>query len=939
MKRKILLSVFSIVLAVCCFALVACGDTDKASQNKDFVSFRKKIVTILKDNGVFVNDYDNLNVFAQKSSFVASASLLQASSVNRSIADIVIRQEYEVPSENYEFMLKQVFGMSLRMSLCLGDGISNYFSEKNFFDISVQLDANNYLKVTENGNVNTVWSYNDYNGKQFDKIDINFTSATDYSFTSKTIRPTTSQDEGDNIYWQGNSDKEFLMLEAGGAPQIVYTPNGQDFYATEDAKIVDECYEILGRDIFDVEEQEFTSLKPNAKYSFTEAQLNALSDKYFKDIQSTSAPQEKGIRYEEINGKQVAVEYSAVDAETVVTIPSDVQYISSGFRVYDWNGTVTSLVIPSSVKQVITSDGSEAKSIVDFYFTLFDDKKQTDRLFDNITVQQGSPLFKAGEGNLTLTDGRVVYVLDKPLTSFDLNVLAAVAVLSDNVTYSKVYKLNANEVTLKMSEYKAVLDKYQLDEMTDTLNKVFNRSSVSVINYVVDRQDTVRLDIALKTDLIFNVSSTLEFDRYNGANVCLVFTNATQNNLDVTVNIDRSAAPIYFQVEPKQPEHKFLPDDPSTWDEPEYVHEDSVHTTFNIGMEFDLYKAMYTDKITCDDKNSEIKGLPSTQGSKFDYLDVTLNDSCDAASVTLKEGAPANVTIPDRFYGIDVAGFNITSLCADLKTTVKVSNTLTLSITGVNGSGVVFNNPDFVLDYDGTYDELREKFYYYYTENPFTTYDVVFTAKCTDTTETLKVGWAYSAENPDNEEFFKWTATVDYNGKTLMYKINDYDGGKRLGYDDDNTAYFMYNKDSDIFIPVYFDPSEGVNRVNFPAGQDGSYTLYSLPFGESQATFTQNVDGRTYDLSVRYNVKRAEDESLHWPFCMEILTVTGTVNGQPIGNFMFDNYDGYDENKLVSNIVMFEIEEEGTPEFGHYEVKLDYFNNTLQVLTEPENKD
>lgn len=61
--KKVFTLLLAIILIVCCVALLACDpnndNVDKASQNAEFVSFRKKIVTILKDNGIFVNDLDN----------------------------------------------------------------------------------------------------------------------------------------------------------------------------------------------------------------------------------------------------------------------------------------------------------------------------------------------------------------------------------------------------------------------------------------------------------------------------------------------------------------------------------------------------------------------------------------------------------------------------------------------------------------------------------------------------------------------------------------------------------------------------------------------------------------------------------------------------------------------------------------------------------------
>ncbi|MCX4285863.1 MAG: hypothetical protein OSJ68_00970, partial [Clostridia bacterium] len=141
--KKVFTLLLAIILIVCCVALLACdpnnGNVDKASQNAEFVSFRKKIVTILKDNGIFVNDLDNKEAgIASASGMLSAADLLysdgDASDKIADIGAIMTKNEYlEEDSEGYDFALKQVYEIALKMSLCIGDGMLNYFDEKEFY--------------------------------------------------------------------------------------------------------------------------------------------------------------------------------------------------------------------------------------------------------------------------------------------------------------------------------------------------------------------------------------------------------------------------------------------------------------------------------------------------------------------------------------------------------------------------------------------------------------------------------------------------------------------------------------------------------------------------------------------------------------------------------------------------------------------------------------
>ncbi len=153
MKKKFLITILSLVcVIVCVFGLAACdggnnnngNNTDKSFQNAEFVSYRKKIVTIMKDNSIFVNDLDaNQNVKTRNQNTAVKTAAASTVAFNdktpsvSGIADIMVKQEYLADSDDFDFTIKQTFGITLGMSLCIGDGISYYFNETSFFDIAV----------------------------------------------------------------------------------------------------------------------------------------------------------------------------------------------------------------------------------------------------------------------------------------------------------------------------------------------------------------------------------------------------------------------------------------------------------------------------------------------------------------------------------------------------------------------------------------------------------------------------------------------------------------------------------------------------------------------------------------------------------------------------------------------------------------------------------
>lgn len=99
--------------------------------------------------------------------------------------------------------------------------------------------------------------------------------------------------------------------------------------------------------------------------------------------------------------------YYASEGETEVVIPSDVKYISEEFIVNDIDEKVTSLTIPSSVIEIVDSEG---KPETDWQYVRFILGRQNgETLFQNITVAQGSPLFKPTIGGAVEHWGLFVY--------------------------------------------------------------------------------------------------------------------------------------------------------------------------------------------------------------------------------------------------------------------------------------------------------------------------------------------------------------------------------------------------------------------------------------------------------------------------------------------------------------------------------------------------
>lgn len=425
----------SMLIAVVCMLLIATGlvacnptgkkDKDSASNNLEFVEYRQKVVAILKDNGIFVNDFDGVSGTrnAQRSRrkeikrenkqvFLDDETLLK---------NLLVKEEYKGSEEEFEFAVRQIYGTSLRMSLCVGDGITTYYNEDKFYGISARInDA--YFQVDKESDKSILRVYtpdNDPSYTVYDRIEVEYNSATDYSFVS-----IEWHGDGNVFYAYGNSQKGVFVVNTYG--DAMYSPNGRDFYVTTDKSVVDQCYDIIKNEV-PTSTDEYHALKNNVKYTLNNEQATALYDKYFKDIQIDVA-QKSGALFRQIGEYNVVEYYVATNLEKTVEIPYGTEYIYYNFLIEDKNNTVDTLVIPSTVKGVVQEqylddeigEWVEDPKIVSPELCEFEIGVDGERkALKNIIVEKGSPIFKEGSGHLFTKDEKLVYFVDKPLESID----------------------------------------------------------------------------------------------------------------------------------------------------------------------------------------------------------------------------------------------------------------------------------------------------------------------------------------------------------------------------------------------------------------------------------------------------------------------------------------------------------------------------------------
>lgn len=904
--KKVSIILCALLLALCCIFLIACdpdgSNFDKASQNKEFVSFRKKIVTILKDNDIFVNDLDKSAAKSGGGSEYAQATSLYAdggkSAIDK-VAEIMMKDGCK-SNEDYDFALKQIYTIALQMSICVGDGMLNYFDEKEFFNIPVYFPDMDIV-ITENGNKTCMYGYQKTsdNVEHIQKIEVVFNAENDYCFT--VTEPTgdwmVTGDTADSVYFYGDSNKRFLMLRSGY--EAIYASNGEDFYQTTDKKTLEDCLDALGSDVFEYDVAEYRKIKDNVKHTFSSGQVSSLMDKYFKDVQSSTENRPSEFMYENFGGKNVLIGYYAGEGESEVVIPSNVKYIYERFSIEDIQGSVKTLTVPASVTAIIDDNGNTQTDASYVNFALH--KQEGEALLQNITVAQGSPLFKSGSGHLTTTDGSVLYALDKSDGELNLDVIMRAKMQSDTgAKYRNIYKINSNTVSIDSNDVQRVVEKYECDEETvyNQLRKVFNASSFSTYNLAVSSDQSsdrdgngfaaLRLALTLKSDVTVNV----QFQNADGDSLYLEvgLTNNSSVKRNVTVNVTGFSHHTVLNVGPLQP---YV----DKGEMPEYKSDPTINTIFNLDVLQIYFDGLCPkDSIQRDINNSRVN-FKSDGADAYRYFDVLGETGSDPFIILYVTKDVRNndvIIIPDKLFGINVRqayvdvsaviGKTVTVILPDLQREFdRVS-----FYNSADEHSVMLENSDFVISADGGLELLKSRIEDYGSDSE---YSISITLSSNGENVLYQTGGEYGG-GPIDDETEMYLRIDGQNTPILLSKRN---GAVLLQNCEANTAYFAIPAEYEFesvnykeFVNVYVD-EQGNLRCDYDDALEGNYfILVSYPIGQSDIEAEMRNPFENFMLTVTFSSEVREGKTY---FDATIASFDLSNGGQDkVGDCIFDAF-------------------------------------------------
>lgn len=912
--KKVSIILCALLLALCCIFLIACdpdgSNFDKASQNKEFVSFRKKIVTILKDNDIFVNDLDKSVAKSGGGSEYAQATSLYAdggkSAIDK-VAEIMMKDGYK-SNEDYDFALKQIYTIALQMSICVGDGMLNYFDEKEFFNIPVYFPDMDIV-ITENGNKTCMYGYQKTSDsvEHIQKIEVVFNAENDYYFT--VTEPTgdwmVTGDTADSVYFYGDSNKRFLMLRSGY--EAIYASNGEDFYQTTDKKTLEDCLDALGSDVFEYDVAEYRKIKDNVKHTFTSEQVSALMDKYFKDVQSSTENRPSEFMYENFGGKNVLIGYYAGEGESEVVIPSNVKYISERFSIEDIQGSVKTLTVPASVTAIIDDNGNTQTDASYVNFALH--RQEGEVLLQNITVAQGSSLFKSGSGHLRLKNGVCIYAVDKAGESLDWDVLMRARMQSNgDVQYRNIFTVNSDAFRVSNADITRLEREYEIpeDEVMQTMQKVMSSSQFTKYDISVSCADAdlpggdpnegafavLSLAIELKSDVTINVTYD-KMQPQDSAHCLVDLTNKSQTVRNVTVNTAGFAYQTYLCVRPAQPSA-------DKGEEPQFVPNDKIQTAFNLDVSQLYYDGLCYGRLMRDVQNSQVN-FDKKQDAEYPYFKITNANTnpnhselyCDVGITgNVRDGE--NITVPSKLFGLPVRR-------VDLDVSALTGKNVTIALPNLDETDLQVDfynsdeNQDVVLKNDGVVitcpNGMQKLVSGMSTHDSDGNYAISITLRADGKTQSFQTGWEYG-DGPIDDATEMYLRIDGQNTPILLSKRN---GAMLLQNCEANTAYFAIPAEYEFesvnykeFVNVYVD-EQGNLRCDYDDALEGNYfILVSYPIGQSDIEAEMRDPFENFMLTVTFSSEVREGKTY---FDATIASFDLSNGGQDkVGDCIFDAF-------------------------------------------------
>ncbi|MDE6614867.1 MAG: hypothetical protein K2K24_05095, partial [Clostridia bacterium] len=139
MKKKLFFVVaVALCVAIAEFSFAGCSRPTGVEQ---FNMFKKKIITVLKDNGINIADIEDNQAVEPVNTVVSLAKYDSTNHVDK-IKEIILEDSaIRSDAQNVDDARQEMYDQALTMTLVVGDGMVNNHNADTIYDISVLVDC------------------------------------------------------------------------------------------------------------------------------------------------------------------------------------------------------------------------------------------------------------------------------------------------------------------------------------------------------------------------------------------------------------------------------------------------------------------------------------------------------------------------------------------------------------------------------------------------------------------------------------------------------------------------------------------------------------------------------------------------------------------------------------------------------------------------------
>lgn len=277
MRKKLFLTLSALIcVLVFAFSFTACF---LISGVEEFNAFKKKIISVMNDNGsnIQVNLPSEVNsgTISNMAKYVKDSKIADMKKLVMEDKDVISDVKYVKGGR------RDMYEQALLFPLIIGDSLANNHDASTIYNTGVFIkDIATYMELKQSGQLITVEAYipsTEEDGAYGGTIFLDYKSASDYTFVMLVMFG-----DGEYGYRFGNAKKEYCYIDYSldGGYEVCVSSNADEGYISRDSEVVKKCFQLVQSQFDGLSIDDYNRLVDSKRYTMEEEEFYSLAKKY-----------------------------------------------------------------------------------------------------------------------------------------------------------------------------------------------------------------------------------------------------------------------------------------------------------------------------------------------------------------------------------------------------------------------------------------------------------------------------------------------------------------------------------------------------------------------------------------------------------------------------------------------------------------------------------